>query len=91
MKISPDSVIELDFHMVDEKMFFHRFFCALGPCIQGFLEGCQPYLSVDSTRLNGRWCGQLATACGVDGHNWMCPIVYGFIDSKTEDNWTWFM
>jgi hypothetical protein len=91
MKISPDSVIELDFHMVDEKMFFRRFFCALGPCIQGVLEGCQPYLSVDSTRLNGRWCDQLATTCGVDGHNWMYPIVYGFIDSKTEDNWTWFM
>jgi hypothetical protein len=71
MEISLDSVIELDVHMVDDKIFFRRFFCALGPCIQGFLEGCQPYLSVDSTRLNGRWCGHLATACGVDGHNWM--------------------
>jgi hypothetical protein len=57
MEISPDSVIELDVNLVDKKMFFRRFFCALGPCLKGFLEGCQPYLSVDSMRLNGRWCG----------------------------------
>jgi hypothetical protein len=46
---------------------------------------------VDSTRLNGRWCGQLATACGVDVHNWMYPVAFNFIDSETEENWTWFM
>jgi hypothetical protein len=40
MKISPDSVIELDVHMVDDKIFFRRFFYALGPCINGFLVGC---------------------------------------------------
>jgi hypothetical protein len=91
MEISPDSVIELDVHKVGEKMFFCIFFCALGPCIQGFWEGCHPYLNVDSTRLNGRWCGQLAIACGVDGHNWMYPVAFGFIDSETEENWTWFM
>jgi hypothetical protein len=36
MEISPDSVIELDVHNVGEKMYFHKFFCALGSCIQGF-------------------------------------------------------
>jgi hypothetical protein len=78
MEISPDSVIEVDCHMDGEKMYFRRFFCALGPCTQGFREGCQPYLSVDSTRLNGRWCGQLAAACGVDDQNWMYLIVFMF-------------
>jgi hypothetical protein len=88
MEISLDSVIELDVHKVGGKMYFRGFFCALGPCIQGFQEGCHPYLSVDSTRLNGRWCGQLTTACGVDGHNWMYPIAFGFIDSETQENWS---
>jgi hypothetical protein len=46
---------------------------------------------VDSTRLNGRWCGQLAVACGVDEHNWMYPVAFGFFGSETQDNWTWFM
>jgi hypothetical protein len=91
MEVSPDSVIEFDCHMVGEKMYFRRFFCALGPCTQGFREGCHPYLSVDSTRLNGRWCGQLAAACGLDGQNWMYPVAFGFLDSETQDNWRWFM
>jgi hypothetical protein len=69
MGISPDSVIELDVHMVGDKIFFRRFFCALGPCIQGFQEGCCHYLSVDPTRFNGRLCGQLTTTCG-----WMDTI-----------------
>jgi hypothetical protein len=85
MEISPDSVIELDVHKVGDKMFFRKFFCALGPCIQGFQEGCRPYLSVDSTRLNGRWCGQLTTAYGVDEHNWIYLVAFGFIDSETPE------
>jgi hypothetical protein len=46
---------------------------------------------VDSTKLNGRWCGQLAVACGVDVQNWIYPVAFGFIDSKTQDICTWFM
>jgi len=67
------------------------FFCALSPCIEGFLEGCRPYVSVDSTALNGRWNGHMATATAIDGHNWMYPLAFGFIDGETIDNWTWFM
>jgi hypothetical protein len=54
MEVSSNSVIEFDCHMDCDKIFFHRFFCALGPCTQGFREGCRRYLSVDLTRLNGR-------------------------------------
>jgi hypothetical protein len=36
MEKSSNIVIEPDVHMVDDKMYFRRFFCALGPCIQGF-------------------------------------------------------
>jgi hypothetical protein len=32
MEVSPDSVIKVDCHMDDEKMFFRRFFGTLGPC-----------------------------------------------------------
>ena len=27
----------------------------------------------------------------MDGHNWMYPLAYGFMDSETEDNWKWWM
>jgi hypothetical protein len=59
---------------VDGQVYFHRFFCALKPCIDGFLEGCRPHLSIDATTLNGKWNGQLAAAVAVDGHNWMYPV-----------------
>ena len=65
---------------------FIVFFCALKPCIDGYLEGCRPYLGIDSTALNGRWNGHLALATAVDGHNWMYPLAYGFIASETEDD-----
>jgi hypothetical protein len=71
------------------KMYFYHFFCVLKLCIDGFLEGCRPHLSIDATTLNGRWNGDLAAAVGVDGHNWMYPVAYGFIASVTQDNWTW--
>ncbi|KAF0889922.1 hypothetical protein E2562_033897 [Oryza meyeriana var. granulata] len=43
----------------------------------------------DSTALNGRWPGHLAAAIAIDGHNWMYPLAFGFIDVETEDNWEW--
>jgi hypothetical protein len=73
------------------KIYFSRFFMILKPCIDGFLNGCRPYLSIDSTFLNGKWNGQLAGCTALDGHNWMFPLAFGFFASETEDNWTWFM
>jgi hypothetical protein len=59
--------------------------------LMGFLEECRPYLSIDSIVLNGRWNDHLAAVCSIDGHNWMYPIAYGFIDSEIKDNWTWYI
>jgi hypothetical protein len=46
---------------------------------------------VDSTCINGRWNVHLAAATTLDGHNWMYPIAFGFIDGEPKDNWIWFM
>lgn len=72
-------------------VFFHRFFVALGPCIDGFLRGCRPYLGVDSSFLTGKYTGQIASAVGVDGHNWLFPVAYGVFHKENHDNWEWFM
>ena len=91
LKRSPGSIIEIETREVDGQTVFYRFFCALSPCIEGFKDGCRPYLSIDSTALNGRWNGHLAAATALDGHNWMYPVAFGFIDSETKENWIWFM
>jgi hypothetical protein len=88
---SPGSIVEVDVKKVNGKIHFNRFFMALKPCIDGFRSGCRPYLSIDSTALNGRWRGHLASCTALDGHNWMFPVAIGFIDSETDENWTWFM
>jgi hypothetical protein len=80
-KRSPRSVVEVDTFEEEGQVYFRRFLCALKPCIDGFLEGCRPHLSIDATVLNGRWNGQLAAAVVVDGHNWMYPVAYVFIPS----------
>ena len=33
----------------------------------------------------------MCIACAVDGHNWMYPVVFGVINSETNENWVWFM
>ena len=44
---SPGSVAEIDTKNVDGEVYFNRFFIALKPCIDGFLSGCRPYISID--------------------------------------------
>ena len=67
---SPGSVVEIDTITDDEgKVRFSRFFCAFKASIDGFLNGCRPYISVDSTALNGSWNGHMPAALALDGHN----------------------
>ncbi len=88
---SPGSFFIIDHHKVLEEIRFRRLFFALKPCIDGFLGGCRPYLAIDSTFLTGKFKGQLAVACAIDGHNWMYPVACGIFDSETNENWIWFM
>ena len=48
----PGSIVEIDVVNKEEGVFFHRFFCCLKPSIDGFLNGCRPFLSIDSTALS---------------------------------------
>jgi hypothetical protein len=90
-KKCPGSVVELEWDVMNNNRRFSRMFVALKPCIDGFLEGCRPYLGIDSTVLTGRWKGQLAAAVGIDGNNWMFPVSYGVFGSETKENWEWYM
>ncbi|CAN6168222.1 unnamed protein product [Urochloa humidicola] len=88
---APGSVVEIHTVKIDEKEHFSRFFCAFKGSIDGFLEGCRPYISIDSTALNGQWNGHMPAALALDGHNWMFPLAFGLFDSENKDNWIWFM
>jgi len=88
---SPGSRVQIELEKVGKKNRFKRVFVALKPCIDGFLAGCRPFIGVDASCLNDKYTGQLASATGVDGHNWLYHIAYGIFYSKIEDNWKWFL
>ena len=56
------NVIEIELVQKEDGMYFRRFFFCFKPSINGFLNGCRPYLSIDSTTLNGRWNGHKPSA-----------------------------
>ena len=87
---NPGSFVEIDWAKEGKKMRFTRMFVAFKSCVDGFLNGCRPFLRVDSTHLTGRWRGQLVLASVVDGHNWIFPVAYGVFESESAENWKWF-
>ena len=84
----PGSIVEIDVEKVGKKNRFKRIFVALKPCVHGFIAGCRPFIGVDASSLNGKYTGQLASATGIDGYNWLYYIAYGIFDCENEDNWT---
>jgi hypothetical protein len=88
---SPGRIVHIDYEKFGTKFRFTKMFVTLKPCLDGFTNGCIPYLGIDSTALTGRWKGQLASAIGIDGHNWMYPVAYEVFESESKESWGWFM
>ena len=63
---SPGSIVQIEVERVEKKQRFRRIFVALKPCIDGFLEGCRPFIGVDASYLCGKYRGQLASATGTE-------------------------
>ena len=54
---SPGSIVKIDTTIIEGEVHFSRLFIALKPYIDGFLNECRSYISIDSTHLNGKWKG----------------------------------
>jgi len=66
---SPGTIVEIATEEVDGKIHFSNFFCCFKAAIDDFRNRCRPYISIDSTNLNGLWNGHLPSAQALDGHN----------------------
>lgn len=82
----PETFVIIDYHTIKEKKCFSRIFVAFKTCVDGFLAGCRPYLSIDSAFLTGMFKGQLAIVCGVDGHNLLFLVAFAVMECESGDN-----
>jgi hypothetical protein len=69
LKSISGSIVEYDTEENKGNISFRRFFVALKPCIDDFLQGYRPYIAMDATHLTGRSRGQLAAVVVVDDPN----------------------
>uniref|UniRef100_A0A0A9GRG2 SWIM-type domain-containing protein n=1 Tax=Arundo donax TaxID=35708 RepID=A0A0A9GRG2_ARUDO len=88
---SPGTIFEIATKKNEDDVIFDKLFVAMKPCIDGFQQGCRPYLGIDSTALNGKYKGHLASATALDGNNWMYHVAWAIFESESTENWTWFM
>ncbi|KAL5706495.1 hypothetical protein ACHQM5_024655 [Ranunculus cassubicifolius] len=71
--------------------FFQRMYVCLGPLKRSWTVGCRPVIGVDGCFLKTYCKGELLTAVGRDGNNWMFPIAWAIVESETKDAWLWFL
>uniref|UniRef100_A0ACD5X716 Uncharacterized protein n=1 Tax=Avena sativa TaxID=4498 RepID=A0ACD5X716_AVESA len=70
---------------------FHGMFMALGASIQGFLNGCRPFIGLDGCHVKTTTGQQILAATGRDGNNNIYPIAFGLVDKEDKASWTWFL
>ncbi|XP_020096022.1 uncharacterized protein LOC109715442 [Ananas comosus] len=88
---NPGSHVEVKLQVINEEHYFQRVFLAFGPCIQGFLNGCRPYIALDGCHLKGKHRGVLISATSIDGNKSIFPIAFGVVESKNSNSWEWFL
>jgi hypothetical protein len=66
--MAPSSVVEYRYSGSRRLYSFSLdYFFAFKVSIDGFLYGCKPYISIDSTHLNGECNGQMPTTLALYG------------------------
>ncbi|XP_072073915.1 uncharacterized protein [Arachis hypogaea] len=89
---NPGSTVYLDTTLMPDSLpLFKRVYISFEACKKGFVLGCRPFIGLDGTFLKGFYGGQLLNAIGQDTNNQIFPIAYAVVDSKTRDNWKWFL
>ncbi|XP_020104657.1 uncharacterized protein LOC109721429 [Ananas comosus] len=88
---NPGSHVEVKLEVINGEYHFQRVFLAFGPCIQGFLNGCRPYIALDGCHLKGKHRGVLVSATSIDGNSSIFPVAFGVVESENSNSWEWFL
>jgi hypothetical protein len=60
-------------------------------CKRGFLEGCRPFICIDSCHIKTRYKGVLLTAVGIDANDCIFLIEMGVCEVECTSSWEWFL
>jgi len=58
--------------------------------IQGFLNGCRPFVDVDGCFVTVSNGAQVLAATARDGNNNCVPVAFGIVGEEDKENWVWF-
>ncbi|GKF05161.1 pentatricopeptide repeat-containing protein [Tanacetum coccineum] len=53
--------------------------------------GCRPVIALDGCFLKKPHVGEILTAIGRDGNNYIYPIAWVVVNVENKDNWSWFL
>ncbi|KAL6321369.1 hypothetical protein AAG906_016424 [Vitis piasezkii] len=76
--INPGTIAEC----TRQNWHFWQLFIANSFSIQGFLMGCRPVITIDSTHLSGPYMGSLFSATTYDTNDGMFPIAFGVVNKE---------
>lgn len=88
LKYNPGSVVR---YQINVDGSFKRRFIALSGALQGFLNGCHPFIGVDGTFLKGQHHGMLLTAITLDGNKQLYPLAVAVVEIECFDSWVFFL
>ncbi|XP_057746474.1 uncharacterized protein LOC130965730 [Arachis stenosperma] len=76
---------------VDElTVYFHRLFWTFPPCIEAFRH-CKPLVSINGTRLYGKYGGTLLLAIAQDENSNILPIAFALVEGENAESWSFFL
>ncbi|XP_059650239.1 uncharacterized protein LOC132295998 [Cornus florida] len=89
-KTNPGSLVFIKHSQDDEPRFF-RMFISFASVLNGFRDGCRPFIGLDGCFLKGPFGGILITGIGLDGNNGLYPFAYAVVESERKESWKWFL
>nr|CAD1817297.1 unnamed protein product [Ananas comosus var. bracteatus] len=88
---NPGSHVEVKLQVINGEHHFQRVFLAFGQCIQGFLNGCRPYIALHGCHLKEKYRGVLISATSIDGNKSIFLVAFGVVESENSNSWEWFL
>ncbi|WVZ26151.1 hypothetical protein V8G54_004695 [Vigna mungo] len=92
LRSNPRSTVKVSVNLDanEENRIFKRLYVCLKACKVSFIS-CRPIIGLDGCFLKGKYGGELLSAIGRDGNDYMLPLAYAVVEVENKETWTWFL